>query len=612
MVYDGRCGFCLLWAARWRFLTQDRLLWSDFDRERARFPDLSASELESSVRLVTPSGAVHSGAEAVFMVLGEAPGGSRWLWAYRHIPGLAAFSQWAYRWIARRRGIAHKLTLWIWGDTPQRETYDLTRWLFLRLMGVIYFIAFASLSVQIIGLIGSDGILPAGAYLEALKAKYGREVYRWLPTLFWFASSDASLRLVCGMGIAFSTAVIIGILPGLSLLALWALYLSLVAAGQDFLSFQWDILLLEAGLLAVFWAPGRLLWLKPKTGAPSLAVLWLLRWLLFRLMFESGLVKLLSGDPTWRNLTALQYHYETQCIPTAIGWFAHQFPGWFQKVSVVGMFAAELIVPFMIFLPRRPRLAAFVILTGLQITIALTGNYGFFNLLTWALCLTLLDDAALYSFFRRKDGSHPPTPAPRWRAAMTLPLVLIVAIISVSQLYILLSRKTSFPESLKNAMSWVMPFHPVNSYGLFAVMTVKRPEIVIEGSMDNRLWLAYEFKWKAGDTSRRPPFVAPYQPRLDWQMWFAALGDYRNSPWFTYLLARILMDSRPVMKLFEKNPFPDAPPRYVRALLYEYRFTDFAARRGSGNWWKRELQGLYCPVLTRETEQPAGSGRPKR
>jgi hypothetical protein len=323
-------------------------------------------------------------------------------------------------------------------------------------------------------------------------------------------------------------------------------------------------------------------------------------------MFASGCVKLLSGDPAWRNLTALQFHYETQPLPTWIGWYIHQLPSGIQKTSTGLMFCIELFLPFLIFAPRRPRQLACVSFVMLQVLIFLTGNYCFFNLLTVALCLLLLDDTALKSFVPNRwrlllsarfkvQGS---ASSVRWPPAITVPLACIVITVSIMEFSALFHLQVPWPRPLASVYRAMAPFRSINNYGLFAVMTMSRPEIIVEGSNDGVVWQEYEFKYKPGDVKRRPRFVEPHQPRLDWQMWFAALGTYRQNPWFVNFCVRLLQGSPDVLALLAHNPFAGAPPRYVRAVVYEYGFTDATTRRKTGAWWRREPKGDYLPVLS--------------
>jgi lipase maturation factor 1 len=457
--------------------------------------------------------------------------------------------------------------------------------------------------VQIRGLVGARGILPARGFLDAVASALGATRYWWVPSLFWLHPTDGFLDGMCAAGSALGILLILGVAPVASLAGLWLLYLSLQTIGQDFLSFQWDLLLLEAGFLAIFLAP---LQLRPglrREQEPPRPIVWLFRWLVFRLIVSSGAVKLLSGDPTWRNLTALEYHYWTQPLPTWIGWYANLLPGWFQEISCALMFAIELGAPILIWNGPRARLAAFVAFVTLQILIAITGNYGFFNLLTITLCVMLLDDASWPSRLRRwRDRGAEAASGFAW------PRPLIGLAAGVLLLLSLLETFTprwiggaGWPQPLVALRRTAAPLRLVGSYGLFAVMTTARPEITVEGSDDGSTWREYEFRWKAGDPAHAPSFVEPYQPRLDWQMWFAALGRYQDNPWFLSFVLRLLEGSREVTALLEHDPFSAHPPKYARAILYQYRFTDLAERRASGQWWKRERQWLYLPAVSLES-----------
>ncbi|HUL04539.1 MAG TPA: lipase maturation factor family protein [Gemmatimonadales bacterium] len=493
---------------------------------------------------------------------------------------------------------------WLVGASEGRAGYDVTRWVFLRALGIIYLIAFLSLWVQIRGLIGSQGILPAAEYLDELKGYLGPERYRLVPTVFWWGASDAALQAVCLLGAACALLVIANLMPVPALALLWVLYLSVSSVGRDFLAFQWDVLLLETGFLAIFLAPGGL---APgrMAGAggsgPSAIVLWLVWWLLFRLTFQSGLVKLTWGDPPWRDLTALDYHFYTQPLPTWTAWFAQQAPPLLKKLVVVVMYVLEIGAPLLIFGTREMRLVACAATVCLQLGIMVTGNYNFFNLLTIALALTLVDDASwtrvlpsrLVAGFTAGGGS-----GGTLMGAGRVALAALVLVVSAIKFWDNLSPRTSVSGAAAGFARWVDPFRSINSYGLFRVMTTVRHEIVLEGSNDGATWRAYEFKYKPGDPARRPGFVEPHQPRLDWQMWFAALERIETTPWFEPLAARLLEGSPAVLDLFATNPFPDAPPRLLRAALYDYRFTTPAERRASGAWWERRLLGAYAPVMS--------------
>ncbi|MBI2681474.1 MAG: lipase maturation factor family protein [Candidatus Solibacter usitatus] len=466
-----------------------------------------------------------------------------------------------------------------------KPNYSLTSSLFFRCLGVIYLIAFLSLSVQITGLVGTNGILPVRDFLRVVYEAVGSTAWLHAPTLFWFGASDSILRSACYAGILSSLGLILGRSQRLAAAISFVLYLSLVVAGQAFLSFQWDYLLLETGFLAIFLTP-------------VFARVWLFHWLLFRLVFLSGAVKLLNHDAAWRNLTALRFHYETQPLPTPLAWYFHQLPGWFQTFSAVAMFAIELAVPFCIFAPRRIRLMAAGAIAAFQLLIIATGNYAFFNLLTLVLCLLLCDDQALERWipaWLKKDVASPAAPRFPQVARVATPL-LFSLILLLSGLQLGEAFFGALPAPGRAILRWTSPFGIVNSYGLFAVMTTTRPEIVIEGSNDNQTWLEYEFRYKPGDVKRRPAWVEPHQPRLDWQMWFAALGNYQQNRWFVNLMLQLLRGSPDVLGLLGRNPFPGGPPRYIRARIYEYHFTSFKGNGGS--WWSRTLGGEYFPPVS--------------
>lgn len=483
------------------------------------------------------------------------------------------------------------------GKLSEASDFFLARWLFLRLLGIIYLIAFLSLWWQLHGLVGSRGILPASDFLTAVYDKLGIVAYWTVPTLCWLGASDACLHALCGAGAALSVFLILGVAPIPSLIGLWTLYLSLSTVCRVFLGYQWDILLLETGFLAILLAPGQLLPRLSQERKPSRLALFLCYWLLFRLMFASGMVKLTSGDMIWRKLTALTVHYQTQPIPNPLSWTAHQFPEWFQQACVAVMFVIELALPFLIFGPRRLRFLAGAGIVFLMTLIILTGNYCFFNLLTIALCVLLLDDHFLRPLLPRKLFSTPATPQPRTIANLVVTVIATVVIVplSIVQMKPRVFRLDLSPMEERFA-NWTSPYRTVNSYGLFANMTETRPEIVISGS-DNRVdWQPYEFRWKPGELRRVPGQVAPHQPRIDWQMWFEALNYERGgkpTEWFRGFLIRLLEGEPEVLRLLETNPFPRTPPKFVRAEGYEYRFTNEEERRASGAYWQRKFLGTY-------------------
>ena len=439
--------------------------------------------------------------------------------------------------------------------------------------------------MQAQGLIGSHGILPVAELVDAVAGRLGPERFFLAPMVFWLNDSDVAIQAVCWAGAGLSLLLVVNLLPRLSLFLLYALYLSLFYAGQAFMNFQWDTFLLETGfvalLLSVATAPG----------------IWLLRWLLFRFMFMSGVVKLLSGDPNWWNLSALLDHFLTQPLPTPLAWYAARLPPGLLKFTAGGTFFIELILPFLIFCPRRLRFfSAFGILL-LQSCILITGNYNWFNLQTMLLCLPLFDDAAMRKILPRRliPLLQARNQAPRRAVTVVVnALALLIVFCSLVQMD---ERFGGNPPVVAQAVDGLIePLHIVSAYGLFAVMTTKRHEIVIEGSYDGAEWRDYEFWYKPGDVARPPRWNIPHQPRLDWQMWFAALDDPRRLRWFSRFLERLLENEPTVTALLERNPFPDKPPIYVRAQFYDYTYAG-SEEKARGRWWDRRLLGLYFPAV---------------
>ena len=484
-----------------------------------------------------------------------------------------------------------------------RNTFAVGAWLFLRLLAVVHLIAFVSLWVQLEGLIGPHGLLPAKPYFEAVHQQLGSAAVLQLPTLCWVFGSGPFLHVLCGAGVSLSLLLFAGVAPALCLGLLWAAYLSLNYAGQVFFHFQWDTLLLETTFLAIFFAPWSLL---PRWRAfePPPAARILLWWLLFRLMFLAGVVKLASGDSTWRNLSALTFHYETQPLPTPLAWFSHQLPAWWHRASCAGMFVLELFVPFFLFATRTLRHNAAILLVAFMAAVALTGNYTFFNLLAIALCVPCFDDtwwrAVRPARALRVCPLLDPKPhlAPRWQRRITLPFAALVIAFTLLQAMPSLAPGFGSVNGFRQLAAVVDPFRSLNNYGLFAVMTHPRPELVFEGSEDRIEWRAYEFKHKPGALARRPTWVAPHQPRLDWQLWFAALGTPQQNPWVISLCEQLLRGNPVVLALFAENPFPDKPPRFVRIVRYEYHFTDAATRAATGHWWRRSPMDFYVPAAS--------------
>ena len=508
--------------------------------------------------------------------------------------------------------------------TKIRPTHLWPRWIFLRALGLIYFSAFYSLYFQIKGLIGPDGILPANDYLHAIASTPNLRAARfWLaPTLLWFSASDRSLMLLCWVGLIASVLLVINYWPRGMLLVCFICFLSFIAAAQDFASYQSDGMLLEAGFISLFFAsPG--LWPGlARNNAPSRLSMFLLQWEWFRIYFESGFVKLASGDRSWRDLTAMDDYYQNGPLPTWIGYYVQHFPHWFHAGSVILTFAVELVLVWMLFLPRRFRIACFCIVTPFEIGIVLTGNYAFLNYLVLSLGFLLLDDRVIEwilpqrvrTFFEPKPSRiHTSPPSQSWRerwrkhshpVGMTVSAICLGLVFYVGTVQLLWMFVPALPLP-QSPVRWLEPFRIANEYGLFAVMTHARYEIEFQGSSDGKTWIPYPFRYKPQDAKNAPGIYAPYQPRFEWNLWFASLGSWQQYKFVVWTEERLLQNSRDVLQLFAANPFPSSPPKEVRSVVYQYWFTDLKTKRETGAWWRRELLGEYAPALAMQD-----NGRP--
>ncbi|HEY4300838.1 MAG TPA: lipase maturation factor family protein [Candidatus Didemnitutus sp.] len=598
VVFDGECGFCRLWAERWDQAWGDRIELVPSQLVRSRFPEVPAGDFDEALQLIDRDGRVYAGAEAVMRArsigLGRRGIAGR---IYEGVPGAAAVADAAYRCVAHNRPIFSAATRLLWGRNLTRPQFGRGIEVFLRLLAICYGIAFVSFWVQLNGLIGPHGILPAQEFLDAVREQIGAARWYDFPTLCWLFGAGAFLHVLCATGVLLSIGAFLNRARLACLIGSWLAWLSLATPGQMFLGYQWDTLLLESGLMAL----AVVSWRRAGAQEPPRAARWLVWWLLIRLMILSGAVKLASGDATWRNLTALEYHYWTQPLPTWIGWWANQAPAGFQRASCLLMFVIELGFPLLLLGPRRLRHLGVAGLILLQVAIALTGNYTIFNLLAIALTLPFLDDA----WWSRWLGYAPaarrrPPPAGFLPRPVLGAVLAVVLVFTTAQAWPTLFRAWTPPNWMGETFAHVGAFRSLNNYGLFMVMTTTRPEIIVEGSDDGSTWKAYEFKAKPGELARRPPTVAPHQPRLDWQLWFAALRYPEREPWVGRFLERLLRGEPAVLGLLRSNPFPAAPPRYVRAVLYDYTMTSRAERAATGNWWRRSPIDYYIrPVSLR-------------
>jgi len=639
MVWDGDCRFCGAWVRRWRDATLGAVDYEPYQSVGDRFPEIKAADYAHEIYLILPDGGITRGAEAVFAALDTRPGGGAGLRLYRRAPAFAKISEWCYRRVANNRTLLSLLTKIFWGDPGTRSTYQFSGMLFLRLLGLVFLVAFASFWGQAAGLVGDHGIIPLKLYFDSITNAVGPSTFdKFLaaPTLLWFSPNSAGLTDMLGTGVACSLLLMAGLLPAWALLGCVIAYGSLRGGVPVFLNFQWDILLVETGFVALLIAPWGW-WQRPwSPREPPRAGRWSLWWLLFKLMFLSGLVKIITNGPgagpehpnffrraiagltsvpigqnAWLDGTALQFHYFTQPIPASTSWWFQQRSPGFQSTSLWACMFIELVVPFAFFAPRRLRHLAALLQIILQVMFMISGNYGFFNLLTLVLCLPLLDD----TFWPRRvqrllaRGAAPPDVAPsrakiifgRSGAILRGTLagfIFLMGLVLMDQTWQQRTRAQPVapppPNFLGQAAGRMQQFGLVNSYGLFRVMTTERPEIILEGSADGQTWLPYEFVWKPGDVLREPSFTTPHMPRLDWQMWFAALSIYYDHqiPQWLELFAQQLKAGNPaVLGLLDHNPFPASPPQQLRVRIFLYQFATPEEHEKTGAWWTRTLVG---------------------
>lgn len=601
------------WVARWEAATPAQAdlrfepvanLGHDFE-----FLEPEAEGEEAPAEGFLPNPQSH-GAEALARMRRHL-GRAGWLKTWLALPGGATLLQLHHALLFRRPKVVGTLSWLLHASDLKPRTWVWSRWLFMRLLGFVFLVAALSWWSQLDGLVGDNGILPADAWLDRVTAHgdnqgwTGTETWLKVPTLLWFDASDGMQDLFAGTAVAASLLVLFNVLEGLALFLAWGAMLSLMTVGQVFSGYQWDALLLEAGFAGLFvaawtrWRPG-----LSADRRESEASLWAVRFLAAKLMFLSGLVKLQSGDLTWANDTAMEYHYWTQPIPSATSWAAHHLPRWVHEVSSWLTVAAELVLPaFVIFGPRRLRLFAALGFIALMLGIALTGNYGFFNLLTIALCLTCIDDQALHRLVpkRWRDRKTPPErQPPSKRAWVAWPLRICAGaliVLSIGRVWMLADRDGT-PDWLAEVHADIDQLHISNHYGLFAQMTLDRPEIRVEGSDDGTTWAPYVFKYKPGPLHRTPSIIGPHMPRLDWQMWFAALrGSCQRTRWYLPFVQRLLEGREEVTSMLEANPFSRRPPKYIRSTVYDYYFTTAGEREATGNVWKAVKRGSYCPTL---------------
>jgi len=483
-------------------------------------------------------------------------------------------------------------------------SYQLTRFVLLRFLGLVYLTAFLVAALQFVPLAGHHGLTPADSFLERIEAHFGSRwaAFRELPTIFYWNSSDGFIQAMAWFGVILSAVLLAGFANAPLLLVLWALYLSFIHIGGLWYGYGWETQLLETGFLAVFLCP--LLDPRPfPRQAPPVVVIWLYRWLIFRIMLGAGLIKI-RGDECWRDLTALCYHYETQPVPNPLSPLLHFAPVWTQKAGVAANHLIELVVPWFAFWPRLTRHMAGVIMIAFQVILILSGNLSFLNWLTIIPCLACLDD----SFWRpllpgvltaRAGNAAIETKPARAQLAVSLLLAALVGWLSIPVVRNLLSSRQAMNTSFDT-------LHLVNTYGAFGTVGRERYELVFEGTNDDipaefADWRAYEFKVKPGDPHRPPAVITPYHHRLDWQIWFAAMATPNDYPWTVAFIWHLLQKDPATLGLLASNPFPDQPPKHIRVLRYRYKFAP--SGNAEGNWWTRERLEVWLPPISLQNRE---------
>ncbi len=611
LLYDGDCGFCLYWIEQLKKLVGDKIdckpyqsvlssgTWNGFTREDCR----------RSIKLYEPStGKAYEAAHAAFKALSYNPKLGLALWLYEKLPGFKYISEFIYALVAILRPLLSKL-----GSSLNNKTsIDI----FIRGIGLCYLLSFASLLPQIEALFGPRGIMPI---------PWTTIGYDWVTT----ERAVPVLISICVFGMVTGLAVIFRLWTSLNLAIAFILYHFLVSFGSPFMSFQWDALLIETGFLTILLS----FFTKQRYNLAANICYGLLLVVLFKLMFLSGIVKLASHDQSWSSFTALNYHYYTQPIPNPLSYFVHQLPAFMDSLACLVMFGIELILPFFIFLGgdlesrsrfsrvrailRHSAAAGFI---ALQLMIIATGNYCYFNILTILLSILIIDrkndpDGSFFRFVPRVQNTgcsiNTTEPFKLSTLIFTPALIVIASLLLFYINLIFINRpvtnllKVPLVFDVKNDSPLLAPLnlifrnHLASPYGLFAVMTKQRREIIIQGSNDTKSWLDYEFCYKPGDLYRLPPQVAPHQPRLDWQMWFAALSPWQQNIWFVNLCMRLLEGEPSVSRLLAYNPYAARPPKYIRAISYDYKFTSLSELKETGTYWKRSEPRLYLPVVTR-------------
>ncbi len=609
LVYDGECGFCKRCVDRFVVQARGRVDVAP-SQEVAEGLGIPLEDCERSVQYLDEEGERTQGAEAVFRALAFIGQGA-WLWAYWRVPGFAWITERVYRAVADHRAGVSRWARYAHGPDLREDPWTLTRSVYLRFLGLVLLLAITSYWTQIDGLNGQGGISSAVDLVDRIDAMAEErswsawERIKALPSLMAVWPSDTTLHVLCALAALGALLLIGGVLSGPALLLVFVGYGSVVTTGGIFTGYQWDHLLLEVTFASLLVAPWALRAGPNTTLRASRAGMWVLRILLFKFMFLNGWVKVQSGDVVWRELTALQFHYWTQPIPHAVSWYAHHLPAWLHAACTYAMFIIELVFPFFIFGPRRLRLMAALGFVVLMSGIIATGNYGTFNWMTIALAITLLDDAALRGLtparWRESVPDTRATARASARPGLRVPRAALAALLAVLSLWMINERgrlEIPTPEPLDRAAHTARVFRISGAYGAFADMTERRPEILIEASQDGVEWRPYILPYKTLALDQHHGYAATHMPRLDWQLWFAALRRHcKRTRWYGDLLSKLLEGAPEVHALFEEVPFSEGPT-YIRSTLWRYEFTTVEEREQTGDVWKRTAMGEYCPTVT--------------
>lgn len=584
LIYDGLSPFCLLCLKLIKWFTYQKIHYLPVQQIKHFIVPDDFKSYSGSFFYLNSAGIIYKNLEAFLHILAPANLIFRLLnILYKRFFYFRIFSHFIF-------DLLNKLYSILLKNKSRNDEYQLISDLFVRLLGLIYFCAFFSLLLQVKGLYGQEGILPFSLIFKWFSYEIGFNDFLKIPSLFWMNQSTFFIVTLTSIGILFSILLIIGILPFVSLFLLWLIYLSVVSAGLIFMQYQWDILLLEISFLSFFICPLSFTLYSKKKFKVSTIVIFAFRLLLFKLYFTSGLVKVINPQSSWLNGDALMYHFQTQPLPQISSWLLHKLPTFILKIGTICVLFIELFVPFLFFLNKYLRLISFFIINSFMISIIFTGNFGFFNFLAIILSVFLLDD----NFIKKRLSHYSKSSFIIKRSwlynLICSSLALFICFYSISnQFFRFIHQKQPF---LKDISNLINPFFISNSYGLFAHMTKKRYELDIQASMDAITWVSYKFKFKPNDSSDFPLFIAPYHPRLDWQLWFSSLRNYSDKSWINYFIDSLFLQKKDVLNLLSSDSKVNFKPQFIRIIRYEYRFSDIKTLKNK-KIWNKKFNDIY-------------------